>query len=59
MPVLMMGGDHSGGPIMADTAKKIARNGASFIVPNCVHWSLDEQPRIVSAKLRDFFAAKD
>ena len=42
-----------------ECAKKIARNGASFIVPNCGHWLLDEQPVIVSAKLRDFFAAKD
>ena len=58
MPVLMMGGDHSGGPLMADTAKELAHDGASFIIPNCGHWLLDEQPVIIGSKLRDFFAAK-
>ena len=54
MPVLMMGGDRSGGPLMLTTGREIASDFRVHIIKNCGHWLMDEQPEAVATVLRNF-----
>ena len=54
MPVLMLGGAQSGGPLMARTAAEIAADGRAEVILDCGHWMVEEQPEAVLAHLSAF-----
>lgn len=56
MPVLMLGGAQSGGPLMQETANEIAVHGEVEIIQNCGHWLADEKPDEVLRYLIPFLA---
>jgi pimeloyl-ACP methyl ester carboxylesterase len=51
MPVLMMGGAQSGGPLMQATGEEIAEVFTVKVIENCGHWLMDEHPREVLSAL--------
>ncbi len=58
MPVLMMGGADSGGPLMQATADEIATNGKAVVIQDCGHWLMDEEPQEVLHQLVLFLKDK-
>ena len=59
MPVLLMGGAQSGGPLMQVTAEEIAEVFTVKVIANCGHWLMDEQPGEVLAALAVFLESTE
>ena len=54
MPVLVIGGDHSGGAALGDQVKLVANNVTVVVLKDTVHWLIDERPRETAAALTNF-----
>ena len=54
MPVLMLGGEQSGAPLMLETAQEIATRYETGSVPECGHWMAEEQPAAVAERILAF-----
>jgi Predicted hydrolases or acyltransferases (alpha/beta hydrolase superfamily) len=55
MPVLVLGGEKSGGEFLISQGKLVATNVEGVIVLGSGHWLIDEAPGQVIPKLVDFF----
>jgi pimeloyl-ACP methyl ester carboxylesterase len=55
MPVLVLGGEKSGGEFLVTQGRMVATNVEGVIVTGSGHWLIDEAPRQVIPKLVDFF----
>ena len=55
MPVLVLGGEKSGGDFLISQGKMVATNVEGVIVTGSGHWLIDEAPRQVIPKLVEFF----
>ncbi|MDA4112914.1 MAG: alpha/beta hydrolase [Thaumarchaeota archaeon] len=59
-PVLYVRGDHDAGtmgPYLQGLRENGLENVVGRVIPNCGHFSLDEQPELVAAALREFMKA--
>jgi pimeloyl-ACP methyl ester carboxylesterase len=58
VPILVVGGDHSGGPMLPAIEKGLRAAGATSVkeavVPNCGHWIAEEQPQALVHIIEDF-----
>jgi len=54
MPVLAIGGDHSMGVKMAESAQVFASDVHGVVVADAGHWLMEEQPAKVTALISDF-----
>lgn len=54
MPVLMLGGEQSGAPLMLETAQEIATSYETGSIPECGHWMAEEQPAAVAERILAF-----
>ncbi|HVA15644.1 MAG TPA: alpha/beta hydrolase [Stellaceae bacterium] len=61
-PILLVGGDHSGGPMLPALEKGLRAAGATSVkeavIPNCGHWVAEEQPQALVRIIEDFVATK-
>jgi pimeloyl-ACP methyl ester carboxylesterase len=55
MPVLVLGGEKSGGEFLISQGKLVATNVEGVLVPGSGHWLIDEAPGQVIPKLVEFF----
>jgi pimeloyl-ACP methyl ester carboxylesterase len=55
MPMLVLGGEKSGGDFLIAQGKMVATNVEGVIIKNSGHWLVDEQPGQVIPKLVAFF----
>jgi pimeloyl-ACP methyl ester carboxylesterase len=55
MPVLVLGGEKSGGEFLISQGKLIATNVEEILVRGSGHWLIDEAPKQVIPKLVEFF----
>ncbi len=55
MPMLVLGGEKSGGDFLVSQGKLVATNVEGVIVTGSGHWLVDEAPRQVIPKLVEFF----
>jgi pimeloyl-ACP methyl ester carboxylesterase len=55
MPVLVLGGEKSGGEFLIAQGKLVATNVEGVLVPGSGHWLIDEAPNQVIPKLVEFF----
>lgn len=44
MPVLSIGGEKSGGPVLGDQAKIVAADVKVIVLPDTGHWLMEERP---------------
>ena len=62
VPILLAGGDHSGGSMLPAIEKGLRAMGATSVkeavIPNCGHWVAEEQPQVFIQIIEDFVAAK-
>ena len=58
VPILIAGGDHSGGPLLPALAQGLRRVGVAHIreavIPNCGHWIPEEQPQALVDAIEAF-----
>jgi pimeloyl-ACP methyl ester carboxylesterase len=55
MPMLVLGGEKSGGEFLITQGKMVATNVDGVLIKNSGHWLVDEQPGQVIPKLAAFF----
>ena len=55
MPVLVLGGEKSGGEFLISQGKLVATNVEGVLVSGSGHWLIDEAPDQVIPKLVEFF----
>ena len=55
MPMLVLGGEKSGGDFLVTQGKMVATNVEGVIIKDSGHWLVDEQPGQVIPKLVAFF----
>ena len=55
MPVLVLGGEKSGGEFLISQGKLVATNVEGVIILGSGHWLIDEAPRRVIPRLVQFF----
>jgi pimeloyl-ACP methyl ester carboxylesterase len=55
MPVLVLGGEKSGGDFLISQGERVATNVEGVLVPRSGHWLVDEAPDQVIPKLVAFF----
>jgi len=55
MPVLVLGGEKSGGDFLITQGKMVATNVEGVLVPGSGHWLIDEAPGQVIPRLVEFF----
>ena len=62
IPILLAGGDHSGGPMLPALEKGLRAAGATSVkeavIPNCGHWVAEEQPQALVQTIEDFVTTK-
>ena len=56
MPVMHIGGEKAVAKYGAQSAKGLAENVSSVVVPNAGHWLVDEQPKAFSEAVLNFFS---
>ena len=56
MPMLVLGGEKSGGDFLISQGKLVATNVEGVIVMGSGHWLVDEAPGQVIPKLVEFFS---
>jgi pimeloyl-ACP methyl ester carboxylesterase len=60
MPVLALGGEFSGGPIMIPMMSEVALNvtggTVNGLIPDSGHWVVEENPEVLLRELLTFFA---
>ena len=56
MPMLVLGGEKSGGDFLITQGKMVATNVAGVIIKGSGHWLIDEAPGQVIPKLVEFFS---
>ena len=54
MPVLVMGGEASLGPLAGQLGQAIATNATAVVIPKCGHWITEEQPAFFLNQLNTF-----
>ena len=54
MPVLVIGGDRSGGAALGEQVKLVASDVRVVVIPNTGHWLIDERPKETAAALLGF-----
>ena len=55
MPVLVLGGEKSGGDFLVTQGRMVATNVEGVIITGSGHWLIDEAPGQVIPKLVEFF----
>jgi len=56
MPVLVLGGEKSGGDFLVTQGKMVATNVEGVLIQGSGHWLIDEAPQQVIPRLVEFFA---
>jgi pimeloyl-ACP methyl ester carboxylesterase len=54
MPMLVLGGEKSGGAFLIEQAKLVDTNVEGVLVPGSGHWVMEEAPTFVIPKLAEF-----